>query len=26
MKKEFKVKLMEHKIETLRMMKKWVER
>jgi hypothetical protein len=26
MKKEFKVKLIEHKIETLRMMKKWVER
>jgi hypothetical protein len=26
MKKEFKVKLVEHKIETLRMMKKWVER
>jgi hypothetical protein len=25
MKKEFKVKLVEHKIETLRMMKKWVE-
>lgn len=26
MKKEFKVKLMEHKIETLRLMKQWVER
>ena len=26
MKKEFKVKLVEHKIETLRMLKKWVER
>ena len=25
LKKEFKVKLVEHKIETLRMMKKWVE-
>lgn len=26
MKKEFKIKLTEHKIETLRTMKKWMER